>query len=134
MELVALVLTSHVVTDLGAVDETKGESVLLTDLDTLRQRGGTVTLLELIGIGVGLNGGLQLLSREHREVQNVVGVEVSSLSALGLLRDGGDTIPSDTLAVGLLSRVVHIQCAVVDTSLNTALTSLVPDKCSHVNS
>ncbi len=41
--LLALVLTSHVIADLGAVDETKGESVLLTDLDTLGELSGAVT-------------------------------------------------------------------------------------------
>ncbi len=49
VELVTLVLACHVVTDLGSVDETKGESVLLTDLDTLGELSRAVALLKLIG-------------------------------------------------------------------------------------
>lgn len=85
VQLVAAVLTRNVVADLGAVNQSEGDTVLLTDLNTLGQLGRAVASLELVGVGVSLDRALQLLSREQRQVQDVVGVEVSSLGALGLL-------------------------------------------------
>src|SRR5690606_146752 len=127
VDLVTVVLTLGVVTDLGAVRQTELLTSLLTHSHTRNWSSRTVTLRELVGVGEGLDGCTELFSREEVEVLNVVSILRRSLSTRRRLGNGRQTIPNHTLRVG--SRAAgRVENAVVDTSLVTALTSLVPFK------
>src|SRR5690606_31145892 len=74
VDLVGVVLTLGVVTELGPVSQPEGLSVLLTDGDALHRRSRAIALAELVRVGEGLDGRPELLSGDEVQVLDVVRV------------------------------------------------------------
>ena len=130
MQLVTEVISAEIVSETGAVYKTERRTVLLTDAYALLRRRRAITLLELVGVGVCLNGGTELLRRAKVKVLDVVSVDRSSLRAARCLGYGRETVPSNTSSIGSVGGT-HVENTVVNTGLVVALARLVPGNLSH---
>ena len=120
-----MIVTIGVVTNNSTIAQAKGLTSLLADLHTSSDLGRAITLGELIGIGISLDGSAEGLSRTHGQVLDVVSVQISSLSASRTLGNTSQTVPSITFGI-LIGLIQMIQDATVYTGLIQTLASLVP--------
>nr|DAU85328.1 MAG TPA: hypothetical protein [Caudoviricetes sp.] len=131
MQLVAIVGALDVVTHLGAIAQAESGTSLLTDHNASGQLTRTVQSSKLIGIGVSLDGGGEGLSRQQRQVLDVVGVQVSGLCAGGRLGNGSQAVPSDTLII-LTGILLRVQNTVINAGFIKMLGGFIPNNLSHV--
>nr|DAJ49585.1 MAG TPA: hypothetical protein [Caudoviricetes sp.] len=131
MQLVAVVGTLDIVTHLGTIAQTESGTSLLTDHDTSRELAGTIQSSKLVGIGISLDGGSKGLSRQQRQVLDVVGVQVSGLCAGGGLGNSSQAVPSDTLVI-LTGFLLRIQNTVINAGFIKMLGGFIPNNLSHV--
>ena len=125
MELVAVVRTNRIVADQRAIAETEHLAILLGDGDTRGDLSAAVAGLELIGIGVSLDGGAEILGTHQVQVLDVVRPYGIRLAAGGALVNGAQAVPGHTFAVCIV--LAHReQDAVVDAGLIQTLADFIP--------
>ena len=132
MQLVASVVGIDVIALSSNPGEAKHGARLLTDEDARLCLSGTVARTKLLRIGIGLNGEAIVLRRTHAAVLDVVSPQISSLSTRRRLSDGGQTVPSHTIAVLVLFGVIGVQDTFLSAHLIEPSTGPVPGKSSHL--
>ena len=128
MDNVAL-LGVVVCTDAGAVAQTEGAALLLTDAHALCHLDRAITLLELGRIGQCLEGVLEVLCRADGRVLDVVGVDVVGVCAVRTLVHSGQAVPG---CAGAILALYHRENdAVVNAQMIQALAGLIPFQFAH---
>ena len=125
MELVAIFRTNRIVADQRAIAEAEHLAILLGDGDARGDLSAAVAGLELIGIGVSLDGGAEVLGTHQVQVLDVVRPYGIRLAAGGALVNGAQAVPGHTFAVCIV--LAHReQDAVVDAGLIQTLAGFIP--------
>ena len=130
MQLVAVILTIHVITQLGTVAQAKDLTVLLTGNNARSDLSGAVALLPLVGIGIGLDGQAEVLGANQHQVLDVVGIQVVGLGAGRALSNGSNAIPGHTLVIEA-GGADGIENSMINTSFVKTFTGLVPYDFTH---
>ena len=130
MELVAIVRTNRIVADQRAIAEAEHLAILLGDGDTRGDLSAAVAGLELIRIGVSLDGGAEILGTHQVQVLDVVRPYGIRLAAGGALVNGAQAVPGHTFAVCIV--LAHReQNTVLNAGFIQALTNFVPLDLTH---
>ena len=125
-----MVLTVHIITQLGTIAQTKDLAVLLAGNHARSDLSGAVALLPLVGVGVSLDGQAEVLSANQHQVLDVVGVQVVGLGAGRALGNGSNAVPGHTFVVEAGS-ADGIENSVINTSFVKTFTGLVPYDFTH---
>ena len=129
VQFVTVRYTISIVTDLGTIAECKGLTVLLTNGHTAGKLKFAVAGLEFVGIGISLDGPLEVLGGDQVQVFDIVGVDGGRISTGGVLGNGRQTIPSNAGFVALTA--ANIKNALGNTGFVQMLTGFIPLKSSH---
>ena len=130
VQLIAVVLTVHIVAQLGAVAQAKDLAGLLAGHHAGGDLRGAVALLPLVGVGVALNGQTEVLGAHQHQVLDVVGVHVVGLGAGGALVNGGDAAPGYTPVVDA-GGADGVEDGVIDAGFVETFPDLVPYEFTH---
>ena len=125
-----MVLTVHIVAQLGAVAQAKDLAGLLAGHHAGGDLRGAVALLPLVGVGVALNGQTEVLGAHQHQVLDVVGVHVVGLGAGGALVNGGDAAPGYTPVVDA-GGADGVEDGVIDAGFVETFPDLVPYEFTH---
>src|SRR5690349_6151728 len=117
----------EIATNLSPVVQVERLSSLLTDSNAVDDHKA-VTLEELNGAHVRLNGSAEGLGRANRTVHNVVRVRLGVVSACRGFGDSGETVPGHTVAT------TGEQSTVINASFILALPGSVPGELRHSSS
>ena len=125
-----MVLTVHIVAQLGAVAQAKDLAGLLPGNNARGNLLGAVALLPLVGVHVGFDGQAEVLGAHQHQVLDVVGVHVVGLSAGGTLGNAGDAVPGHTPVIDA-GGAEGVEDGVINAGFVETFPDLVPYKFTH---
>ena len=131
MDLVVVGLGIGIAANLGTIAETKGLTALLTDVHTVGRARGTVTLTELVGIGVRGDGRPEIFGGAHLQILDVVRVKRGGVGPGRRLLHTGQPVPAVALVIRLRCGVERIYHAPVHAGFIQALAGFVPFDFRH---
>ena len=127
LQLITVIFTSNVVTQHSTIAHTKCFTLLLTDINTLRQFSRAITFCKFIRIGVSLDGCTELLCRIQVQILHIVGIDSVCFCTRRRFRNTSQTVPGNTFRI-LAVIALNIKNTFLYASLIQTLTGSIPNK------